>query len=45
MDLGAFAQIEDLEKKTDDAFDNTYCDIYAKIKPIENASSHSEQSL
>ena len=44
MDLGAFAQIENLEK-TDDAFDNTYCDIYAKIKPIENASSHSEQSL
>lgn len=33
-----------IERK-DDAFDNTYCDIYAKIKPVENASSHSEQYL
>lgn len=32
-------------EKIDDAFDNTYCDIYAKIKPIENVPSHPEQSL
>lgn len=29
MDLGAYAQIDDLSH---DAFDCTYCDIYARIK-------------
>ena len=34
MDLGAYVQIKDLDA-VEDSFDSVYCDIYAKIKPVE----------